>query len=408
MPRTSCPECDEVITIPNGKRSIPCPACGTKITTKSRDEEPEEEDDEEQEEERRPRKRRKKRSGRLVREPENVRGLIPLIILGPAGLVLAIWAPFSGYGTALAPLIGFFLSVVAFTVVSRIYYRTPGLLAERIREDAEEDLVLPAIMLDSIFCSFTYPRLVACWASLAYLGLLMVTMGIIGAVVFKRIDEGPGANPPGQNQLPPPPPVNPPAPKVSDDEIITKALADLKKSDTDWLPLFRLTQVTNTKLRRDAVIPVLFRSTKAEDAIFRIKAMDALGVWAGPNEVPAIILFLDDNDLGFRHSALEALRRLHDPRVIPKLVEKIGKWGPAEEALADFGDAAEQALLPFLKPETERFPQEWALRVIKKVGTEKSVPLLEVLTKLPDPYRANPAKEALEEVNARLKNPPKK
>ncbi len=412
MPRTTCPECDEVVTLPSSKRSLACPACGTKIRAGSTDDEPEdeaqEEEEQDDEEERKPRKRKKK-ARKLGRDSEKIRGLIPLILFGLPGLVLAILAPFSGYATALSMVIGAFLMVFAAIVIYLIYRKTPGLMEERFRRDADEQLIPAATLLDSIFCAFSRPRLLGAWVTLQYLGLLMVTMGIIGMTVFKRLEEGLGANPPGQNQPqqpPPQPPQQPQQPKEDDETVINKAIAAIDKNENDWVAFSKLTDVKPNQRRAEVVRKMATLTTNGQDGITRVKAAELLALWATPDDLETLHGLLAHKELGVRLAILAGVRRLHDLRSIPVLVTYFVEWRDARTALIEFGPAAEPALLPYLTPQTDRSQLEPALAIINKIGTEKSVPQLEVLAKLDDPFRVNPAKEALMAINERLKNPP--
>ena len=304
MPKLTCPECDEAVTVPDGTRTARCPACGSKIGTPSRDEDEEEREEEEEEKGRKPRKKKKKKGAKKSgRDSERIRGLIPLILFGPLGIGLAIWAPFSGYGTALSMVLSFPLMICGVFSLNRIY-RSTGLLEERIRPDADEQIVLGAIMIDSAFCAFKHPRLLASWAALTYISLLMIIMGVVGMTVYKRLEEGPGAGQPGPNQ--PGPPAGPP--KESEDAILAKALTNLESKDavTNWGAFDELSKVKPNQ-RRAEVVGKVRPHLDPKDTITREKAVRALGVWGGPEDIPTLTKLLDDKGFGIPDAALFSL-----------------------------------------------------------------------------------------------------
>jgi hypothetical protein len=69
-------------------------------------------------------------------------------------------------------------------------------------------------------------------AFLAFLGLVMVTSGIIGEVVFKTMKDGPQDVPQAPKM---PDPVAPAVPKETDDATITKELANLDGNPKETL-----------------------------------------------------------------------------------------------------------------------------------------------------------------------------
>jgi len=403
MQKLRCPECDEVVKVPDGGRGARCPACHARIGP----DEPEEEDRDDDEEDRKPRPRKKRRKKAQSRDSERIRGLIPLVLLGPPGVVCAIAAPFSSWATAIGILAGFLLWVGAFFPLWRIYHRDPELL-ERL-EKADHTTEGVVMMLDSIAMAFYRPRQLGAWVFLHYLGFVLFIEGIILIAVFGKLNEAPPNNQPGQNQpgqqgpAGPSPPVEP---KVDDDTLITKALADLdsKKPGADWDALEKLGKVQPTQRRQAEVVRKLTPLVEnTQDGITRTQAIRALGVWGTAEDVPTLLLLMEHKDPGTREEAMKAVRRFRDPRAIPALIRMMPDYNEARKALAEIGPAVEKEMLQFLGPKADFQWQGPALDVLKEVGTSVSVPYLQVLANLEDVVRAKPAQEALNAINTRSK-----
>lgn len=402
MPRITCPECDEVVMVAAGTRSARCPACHHKLIDDGADKR-----DEEEEEERKPKKKKKsKKRGSRAREP--FRGLIPLVLFGPAGLVLAICAPFSSLATALCLVICLPLALLSFVFLWRAYHNEPELV-ERIREDADERLLGAAIMLDSMFAAFSYPRLIGSWGAITAVSGLMCLMGILGISVFNKLQDGPQQKQPEQKQESAQPGsggTNQPADKkVDEDALIAKALADLdsKQNTLQWGALEQLTKAKPTDKRRAEVVRRLTVLLDSSDGITRSRAIEALGLWGGPDDALTLIRLLDSPDISTRKDAIIAVRRFRDPRAIPSLIRQMADFDEAQQALVDVGPDAEKDLLQFLGLKADFRFQGPALKVLKEIGTETSVPYLEVLVKEGDSVRASAAQKALTGIESRAK-----
>jgi hypothetical protein len=403
MPRIVCPHCDEKVSYAEGKRSTKCPACGTKIELGQPDEGAGREEEEE-----RPQKTAKKRVKKKAHASEPFGGRMTLIVCGPICLGLALWAPFSGYGTALSMVVGTLVMLAGCVVFGVKVYRDPdwseeasGLLARLV------PVVLVVICVRAAMAS---PRKFAGWGVLTVLGILTLSMGITANAVWKTMDEkppqnGPGAPQPGQPAGPPP------APKETDDEIINKAITDLdsRKSSDVRGALDRLTKVKPNQ-RRAEVVRKLHTLIKSDDGSVRLPAVNALGSWGGSEDIPTLTPLLEDKDPGIRGAARKALGRLHAPIALPLLVEEIGGDHELYPIVAGYGEAAEDALLAGLG--TRNVERKWyndtgwygaALTILGSVGTRKSIPTLERFAGLPEAGRAEPANRALTAIKSRTK-----
>src|SRR5262249_12138761 len=119
MPRVTCPDCDEVMKVPDGARaSIRCPSCGSRILLNSQD------DAYEVSEEREERVPRSRKSGRKsTADSGPIRGLIALIVLGPVGVVLAIASIFNVKAALAAAIVGFIGTCTASLCLFSLYNR---------------------------------------------------------------------------------------------------------------------------------------------------------------------------------------------------------------------------------------------------------------------------------------------
>lgn len=111
----------------------------------------------------------------------------------------------------------------------------------------------------------------------------------------------------------------------------------------------------------------------------RTPLVRALGVWGTAKEVPVLIRFLDDANINTRHEALQALGKLPDERAVEPAIRCLAifetTWH-AEQALKAMGPVAEKGLLAVLRQPNKDL---WvpALRILKEIGTEQSIPALE-------------------------------
>jgi HEAT repeat protein len=139
----------------------------------------------------------------------------------------------------------------------------------------------------------------------------------------------------------------------------------------------------------------------------RAAAVRALGVWGTKEQVPRLVEFVSHNSQDMRWGACEALARLKDPRGAAPVAHRLqDPWdrGKAVEALSSYGPAAEEAVIPYLKSTDVR--KHWikqdACKVLKVIGTAKSIPALEEAEKETDHFVQQAARSALESIRNRL------
>jgi HEAT repeat protein len=427
MPTVICPECDESVTLPATSKSVRCPGCGTKIGSRASEVEPADEDDPDEQDERdekRARKRlKKKKGGKSARASGRAPGVLPLVIFGPICALLAIWAPFSGYGTVLSMLVGALILFVADIVIGIALYRDP-----EWHDEVTSLLVrlFPILLvIISIRATLADPRRFRAWMALSVIGLVTMSVGITAQTVWKTMDDGPGKNgrekaaqpgpnAPGEQQpgaVPNPPPVQPtppppPDPSAVADKAISTALANLDQPD-DFArsgAAADLGRMTPKDDRRTEVVQKLTELAADPGPASRVEAVKALGVWGTKDDVPTLIRALDHEDGATRRAAALAVRRFRDERAIPVLVRRLADTqctGESAKALIDIGSAVEKSVIPSLSS-TDTTEQGAAIDVLKEVGTANSVPALQKVVASKS-FWGNKAAEALKLINARSK-----
>jgi hypothetical protein len=153
--------------------------------------------------------------------------------------------------------------------------------------------------------------------------------------------------------------------------------------------------------RRAEVAPVLESLLSDPNPLTRDSAAEALGVWGGQANVPALLRAM--NDVQNRRAAMLALGRLKDGRAAEPLasrLEDLGDRQVAAEALKAMGPAAEQAVLRRLGHHDE-FVRVEACRVLKVIGTRASLPALQKAVAENDFFVAPEAKTAAQAITAR-------
>jgi HEAT repeat protein len=137
-------------------------------------------------------------------------------------------------------------------------------------------------------------------------------------------------------------------------------------------------------------------------------AMKALVTWATRENVPAIILVVQNDDfnpqaLESRHLAMDALARLKDDRGVAPVAQRLTNVhdrSNASKALRAMGSMAEKEVATYLD-NSDFGTQKEACAILKVIGTKASIPALEKASKNRNPLKANAAKDALNAVKAR-------
>lgn len=138
----------------------------------------------------------------------------------------------------------------------------------------------------------------------------------------------------------------------------------------------------------------------------RAAALRALGQWGTTEHVPLLIDLVPNPSQDIRWAAMEALVELGDERGAKAIATRLGDiWdrqrGPVTQCLIALGPKAETAVIPYLD-HSHHFTRREACKILKAIGTEKSIAPLEKVASGSDRIFAKDAKDALEAVRIRL------
>jgi uncharacterized Tic20 family protein len=137
-------------------------------------------------------------------------------------------------------------------------------------------------------------------------------------------------------------------------------------------------------------------------------ALRALAIWATRDNVTALLRVLEDQDFNAKNprvnsQVLEILGRLQDNRALPSMSPYLlvpRNRAAASKALQAFGPLAEEEALKYLSAENPQVRME-ACRILKVIGSAKSVPGLKAAQQDRNKGVAREAQNALREINKR-------
>ena len=171
-----------------------------------------------------------------------------------------------------------------------------------------------------------------------------------------------------------------------------------RRTASDQLPRFAPGE------RRAEIAKALEPLLEEEDTFARTSAARALGVWGGPDQVPALVRRLDDEAISTRMAVIDALASLRDARGAEALARRMAADQDAplcRRALEQMGSVAEPALIGLLKEKLAKTRRE-ACVTLKSMGTRECVAALTESTTDPDSLVALSAKDALRTITARI------
>ncbi len=101
--------------------------------------------------------------------------------------------------------------------------------------------------------------------------------------------------------------------------------------------------------------------------------LNALAAWAGPNDVPVLVRSLD---VRFNPKVLDALVKYKNDEAARGVVKHMDtEMFKASDTLKRMGPVAQDAVADFLLAEPNGKTPKWeALRILKVIGTPKTVP----------------------------------
>ena len=358
MRRVRCPECDTKVKVPdNHERSfIRCTSCREKIPLDDADDVV--------------KKRPKSQS-----QPWGCLGLAAgatalgaLVCVGVAFIHPAI-------SFILAPLLGIAIGLVAFVVGIVFWLRAGGRGESRFKA-------------------------LAPWLGIQFMGALILIGPFVILEIARKVgwlpppaprDEvvkgPPGGAPPGKDVGPDkkivkdPPKVEKSVPlKWSGDAALDKTLADLADQDGKrFKPAIDSLIAMAPNKHRSVVAQHLAEQLRTSPVYNRTTLLRALGIWATAQEIPVLIKMLSDQDINTRNETLEVLSKLKDGRAAGPMAQcllEVSTQNAAEKSLKAMGPIAEREVIPLLKDKDQGV--RWAaIRVLKDIGTQESVPVLQ-------------------------------
>jgi uncharacterized Tic20 family protein len=160
--------------------------------------------------------------------------------------------------------------------------------------------------------------------------------------------------------------------------------------------------------RQAEVAKALERLLRDPDKNLELAAMKALVPWATSENVPAIIVVVQNDDFNpqaneMRHLGMDALARLKDERGVAPVAQRmmsIHDRSSASKALQAMGPMAEKEVAKYLE-DNDPGTQREACKILKVIGTKASIPALEAASKNRNRMTANSARDALNAVKAR-------
>jgi len=182
------------------------------------------------------------------------------------------------------------------------------------------------------------------------------------------------------------------------------ALMDLKSSDSGRKQL-AAAMFANAKPTepRNEVVEALIPALGDASWAVRQNATQALGVWGTTNAYQPLVKALDDPQFAVRWAAISALSQWKDTNTAAVLAAHMTDGTSVlqtGQALRAIGAPAEDAVDGLLNAKDPQVRYE-ACRILKDIGTKKSVPALTAVAEGNDGIAAMLAKDALDAIGAR-------
>jgi hypothetical protein len=149
-----------------------------------------------------------------------------------------------------------------------------------------------------------------------------------------------------------------------------------------------------------ALVPILKGSKEA-----KIAGAKALGIWGTSDSVMPLADLLDKDDSHVREPVTDALGKLKDPRGLEVVAKRLeDTWdrmnGYPTRALLAAGPVAEPMVIPYLKFR-DHFTKMEACKILKEIGTEKSIKALEEVANSGNPHDKQVVDDVLEAIKKR-------
>jgi hypothetical protein len=196
------------------------------------------------------------------------------------------------------------------------------------------------------------------------------------------------------------------SPGVANPNNVSALIRDLTR-DNDaarMRALDRLARSSPNPAHHDELVKAIEPLLVDPVATTRASAVKALAVWANPDDVPALIAALEDQDGGVRRAAIQGLGRIKDERAVEPVARQMADpnasvQNDAVRALRQMGSIAEVEVVKYLNSDDVR-TRERACQVLLTIGTKNSI---RALTRAATGKSASSrsAQAALKAINAR-------
>ena len=193
--------------------------------------------------------------------------------------------------------------------------------------------------------------------------------------------------------------------------LVDELIAEIRKAEGGGgasSPLARLGKIAVVEEKRSEILRIVRNHMKNTDGFVRKSATEAFCHWATKSDADELAQIVTGNDgllFEARKTALQTLGQFKDPKYMPTLIQATKESSlrdAAKDALIAFGPESEQAIIEGFGSLSDFSAQSACLDVIKKIGTEKSVPFLEQLTTGGNGLVKHHAEQALNAIRARL------
>jgi len=237
------------------------------------------------------------------------------------------------------------------------------------------------------------------WISLAVLNSMAPSLG-------RPLEHDPrirmGAAP-RRPHAPPAPETSSPPRKVLAD-FTDQALADLKSPTLhDRNSALNRLEGAAPNDRRAEIAKAVEPLLKDPDGFCRARAAKVLGIWGGPENIPALVDGLKDTAFGVRWAVLDSLEARRDPTSADALIDYLmnsGDRSGAAKALKAIGPAAEEAVIRGLGHHDD-FTRLEVCEILKEIGTSKSIVPLQRVARRNQGLDSMAARDALRQISLR-------
>jgi HEAT repeat protein len=185
-----------------------------------------------------------------------------------------------------------------------------------------------------------------------------------------------------------------------DDKDVRRLLQELKQPDKRRAAADRLAKGPANDMR-EQVAKALGAMLKDPDNWTRKTAVVSLGMWGTADNVPALIPLLEDGDVFLKSEVMKTLGKLANERGAEAVAKHFfADRHNAAEAIKAMGPMTEPHVVPLLEDREEGIRVE-ASKVLAAIGTDKSRPALEALSKKGNGFAAREAEQALRQIASR-------